>query len=94
MTTKQHLAKGMKVKILEKGEVIDEAIVKYVGTGGYPPTQEIEIESLNLQPGEMAEFAFIRHSNVSEGWRMIFKDPMTGDRCFSQRAPTYTFEPA
>ena len=95
MATKQHLTKGMKVKILENGEVIDEAIVRRVGSGGHPPTQEIEIESLGLHPGETTEFAFIRHSDPGrEGWRMLFEDPMAGGRCFSQRAPTYTFEPA
>ena len=92
---KQHLTKGMKVKILENGEVIDKAIVRRVGTGGHPPTQEIEIESLNLHPGETTEFALIRHSDPSrEGWRMLFEDPMAGGRCFSQRAPIYTFESA
>ena len=75
--------------------MIDEAIVRRVGTGGHPSTDEIEIESLNLHPGETTEFVFIRHSDPDrEGWRMLFEDPMTGGRCFSQRAPTYNFEPA
>ncbi|MDP2587283.1 MAG: hypothetical protein Q8P33_00720 [bacterium] len=95
VTVKQHLEKGMKVKILENGEVIDEAIVRRVGTGGHPRTQEIEIESLNLYPGKTTEFAWIRHSDPSrEGWRMLFEDPMTGGRCFSQLAPICVFEPA
>ena len=90
---KQHFTNGMKVKILEKGETIDEAIVQRVGIGGHPPTDEIEIKSLKFHPGETTEFAFIRHSDSDrEGWRMLFEDPMAGGRCFSQRAPTYTFK--
>ncbi len=93
--TGQHLTVGMKVKILEKGGIIDEAIVRSVGTGGQPLMQEVEIESLQLHPGETTKFAFIRHDDPNRaGWRMLFEDPMTGGRCYSQRASTYAFEPA
>lgn len=88
---KQHLVKGMKVKILEKGEVIDEANIRRLGTGKHSLMDEIEIESLKLHAGETIEFVFIPSR---EGWCMVFEDPMAGGRCFSQRGPTYTFEPA
>jgi hypothetical protein len=92
---KMHLTEGMKIKILENRDLIDEAIVQRIRTGGHPSTDEIEIKSLNLHPGEITEFAFIRHSDPDrEGWRMLFEDPFTGSHCFSQRAPTYTLEPA
>jgi len=89
------LTVGTKIKMLENGKMIDEGIVRRVGTGNHPAKQEIEVESLKLYPGEKTEFAFIPHNDQSKhGWRMLFKDPMAGGRCFSQRAPCYTFEPA
>ena len=91
--TNQNFVVGTKVKILENGEVVDEAIIRSVGIGGNPTTQEIEVESLKLHPGQKTQFAFIRHYSP-EGWRMLFRDPMAGGRCFSQRGPTYVIDPS
>lgn len=90
----QHLAEGMKIRILKEEEVIDEAIIKYVLYNGDELPDEIRIESLKLNPGKTFEFGFIQHIDlIKKGWRMLFEDPFTGSQCFSQRAPTYTFEP-
>ena len=77
------LQKGMRVNILQRGKKVDEAVVLRVDVG------EIEIESLKLRPGNKTEFGFVPNA----GWRVLFEDPFTGARCFSQRAPTYVFEP-
>lgn len=90
---KQHLTEGAEIRIFERGEEIDRAIIRRVGTSGDPATDEIQTESLKLFPGEKTEFVFFPHRDSDkEGWRMLFKDPMTGSRCFSQRAPAITFE--
>ncbi len=89
----QHLTIGMKIKVLEKSEVIDEAIIRRARIGENPLTQEIEAESLKLHPGKITEFAFIQDSDPDkQGWRMLFENPMGRGRCFSKRAPTYVFE--
>jgi hypothetical protein len=81
------LCTGIKAYLLESTEVIDEIIIHRVGES------EIEVESLKLTPGERIEFAFIQHKDPEkEGWRMLFEDPFTGKRCYSQRAPTYVIK--
>jgi len=88
-----NLAEGMRVKMFEGEEEIDECIVRRVSKGGNPLTDEIQIESLTLDPGAKEEFAFIPNTDPSkEGWRMLFPDP-GGGRAYSQRAPAYTFRP-
>jgi hypothetical protein len=87
------LKEEMRVNILQDGKKVDEAIVRRVGIGGDPPTEEIQIESLRLYPGDRKEFAFIRIGQIQIGWRMLFREPMTNARCYSQLAPTFTFEP-
>ena len=89
----QRLSTGMKVKILENGKEMDEAVVNLIGIGGWPLAQQIVVESTRLKPGEKTKFAFIQQESLQAGWRLIFKDPMTNTDCFSQRAPTYDFEP-
>ncbi|MFA6429930.1 MAG: hypothetical protein WCV84_05560 [Patescibacteria group bacterium] len=82
----EQFAQGMRVQVIQRGEAVDEAIIKRVSTGGNPPTQEVEIESLNHSPGRRTQFALI-----DGGWRMLFNDPMAGGRCYSQRAPSCSF---
>ncbi|MEK7089483.1 MAG: hypothetical protein AAB920_01560 [Patescibacteria group bacterium] len=89
----QRLRTGTKVKILENGKEIDEAVVNLIGIGGWPLAQQVVVESTKLKPGIQTKFAFIQQENLLAGWRLIFKDPMTNGDCFSQRAPTYDFEP-
>ncbi|MFA5163015.1 MAG: hypothetical protein WC441_00640 [Patescibacteria group bacterium] len=84
-----NLQKGAKVHLIEAGEKIDEAIICYAGNSNSSLTEEIKIESLRLFPGKKFDFAFI-----DGGWRMLFCDPMTRDRCYSQNAPVYRIEPA
>lgn len=78
------LKPGMRIHIIEYGEVIDEATILRV------QTHELAIQSLRLYPGETIEFAPVQNS---QSYRMLFEDP-AGGRCFSQRAPTYRLEPA
>lgn len=79
---------GDAVVMLEEGRLkIDEGIVRDV-------TKSIlKIESVMLHHGEVTEFAFFPEALSGRGgWRMLFEDPMTNRRCFSKRAPVYTFE--
>lgn len=87
---KHGLAVDQSVKLLENGKVIDEGILRRVGSGGNPIKPEVEYESQKLHPGEKVEFAFFSDRS---GWRYLFEDPMTRRRCFSQRSPIYTFQP-
>lgn len=47
---------------------------------------EITAESLKRFPGEQTQFAFF----PNDGWRMLFRG-LGGERCFSSRAPSYSF---
>lgn len=77
---------GMELEILERGEVIDRVIVKRTGFDRVLGKEEIEVECLALRPGNRFTFAFFPEA---EGWRMLFEDPFTDERCYSQRAPVY-----
>ncbi len=94
----QQLTVGMKVKVIEEGECVDEAIVRSVGTWENSGANKIGVESLKFCPGMTTEFVFIqvvqKDGQEEWGWRELFEDPFTYRSCFSQRAPTYTFESA
>lgn len=84
---------GQTVNIVENGKTIDRAIIRRVGRGGDPPGDELLVESLDRRPGAQTEFASIG-TCAPIGWRVLFADPFTGRRCFSQRAPAYEIVPA
>ncbi len=79
----QTFQKGIRVQIIECGEVIDEGLITR------DLRSEIEIESIQLHPGSRTTFAYFPSEY---GWKMLFEG-MDGERCFSQRAPTYQIKP-
>ena len=83
---------GFRAALLECGEVIDTVRILCVERGGEHNSLEMQIESLDLDPGAKEEFVFLAVRD-REAWRMLFEDPMAGGRCFSQRAPGYDFAP-
>lgn len=90
-----HYGIGQSVKMLENGEVIDEGILKKIGTGGDPKRFEIEFESKKLYPNSTEEFVFFPSNDEKmAGWRVLFKDPMGYGRCYSKRGPLYVFLPS
>lgn len=85
---------GQPVKLLQKGEVIDEGILRRVGTVGESDQPEVDYESTKYAPRVVETFVYFQdRDEANSGWKMIFSDPMAGGRCFSQRAPLYSFEP-
>lgn len=81
---------GMELEMLEGEEVVDRLLVKRVGRGGVPLRDEIDVESLDLHITRLFTFVYFPDRG---GWRMLFEDPLTENRCFSQRAPVYTIRP-
>ncbi len=85
---------GQLVSVLENDEIIDEGILKRIESGGNTERDEIDLESQKFDPGIMKELASFRHYDESKaGWRLLFKDPMTGRRCYSEYAPLYVLKP-
>ena len=79
------LALGTKVQLLDVNDVLDELIIKRIGEGGDPLTKEIELTGQEL--AKDATFAW-----MDDGWTLIFRDPFTGARVFSQNSPDYTIK--
>ncbi len=88
---KNGLAAGVKIRIFEKGKAIDEVIVSSVGLKEESKVV-VRIRSLDLYPGTEHDFGLVSEAG---GWELLFEGPMSSsERCFSQRAPAYVFEPA
>lgn len=85
---------GLRVAVVEKNEQIDEAVVRSFISGTNGDFDEIHIESLSLHPGVIRELIQCS-GRESEGreWAVIFKDPFTDSRCYSQRGPTFDIRP-
>ncbi|MEK7620944.1 MAG: hypothetical protein AAB395_01155 [Patescibacteria group bacterium] len=77
---------GMTVELLQSGDVLDTLTVTNIAS-----TTEITLQSVDL-PQLVEDFASFTLGNTRV-WRMLFEDPMTGKRCFSERAPVYTIHP-
>lgn len=88
MEKEKVLQNGMTVNILENHKVIDRALVLSAAA------KEVSVRSLQLYPGEAFDFAMIdAEGKTGSDWIMLFKDPFSGGRCFSERAPSYALEP-
>jgi hypothetical protein len=79
---------GLQLQVFQDGkeETEDEMVV--VRTGVWSDCSRITLQSLKKYPGE--EFDFVL---TSLGWKYLFKDPMAEGFCFSQRGPSYVFQP-
>lgn len=79
---------GDEIEILEKGKVIDHALVKRVENNPRTDCHEVTIESQRLHPRERSTFI-----SFSGGlhWLLLFEDPFTGAPCYNSRydAPHY-----
>lgn len=75
---------GGRVKIINNGNVVDEAIVLSVAEG--PNLRWIEVEGKH----EKTKFALFDESKNE--WKMLFNDPFTNILCYSERGPIYSFE--
>ena len=81
------LVVGMEAELIEAGEVVDRVIIRRVIAD-----EEVEIESLDLDPGARETFAAFPQPEDAR-WKMLFEDPFTYARCYSQRAPFYEIRP-
>ncbi|MDP3965024.1 MAG: hypothetical protein Q8Q20_05240 [bacterium] len=83
---------GQQVVMMEGQEAIDRGVIRRVTKGGHPERQVIDVESRQVAPNTTTSFVFIPHQQPERaGWRMLFRDPMTDELVFSQRAPCYRF---
>ena len=83
MSEMQMFLPGEIVRILKYGKVID--IVQII----CDRRSEIEVESLQANPGTHKEFAYIPDDH---GWKLLVEG-LGGERCWSERAPMYNILP-
>jgi hypothetical protein len=79
----KNLESGQDVYLIEieNNQIIDRLLVKKVKKDS---DYEVDLESLNLNPGNITTFAFIEN-----GWKMLFKCPMTKKRCYNKTGSVY-----
>lgn len=81
------LMTGIKAELVEANEVIDRVLITRVVS-----EDEVETESLEMDPGARETFAAFTEP-AGTRWKMLFEDPFTYRRCYSQRAPSYEIRP-
>lgn len=93
MSKSKALHTGMKVKMLDGDEVIDEGVVCRVDPDDHG-RKKIRVKSTRTYPGQFTDFALVAYGNMTPKWCMLFEDPFSGGLCYSQRGPSYDFVPA
>ncbi len=91
ISTTQKTKEGRPFKIVCKRSIVDEGMIRYVGS---LPQPRIKIQVFSGHSKGNFEFVFIRSDDLAQrGWRMLLKDSNGGkDPCFRINSPTYRFE--
>ena len=86
------MAVGSKINISDNEGFIEKTTVLSLTPGRAGLPKEISVRS--ARSGKTVEFAFFHDHQKPENsyWKMLFPDPMTGARVFSQRAPNLKIE--
>ncbi|MFZ4632138.1 MAG: hypothetical protein ACOYL8_02945 [Patescibacteria group bacterium] len=88
------LETGVKVKVLENDELIDEGIILGVGLHGKRSFRKIEFKSSILKIEGIIEFITFSEDDDGEEWYVLFKNPMhPAEKITSDCLPTYKFKP-
>lgn len=89
----EDLCVGASVEMLLGSRVIDHGVIRCLKPSSNPRfIREMTVESLDVFPGKVTEFAgFSFGGHQSRCWCVIFYDPFSDQRCYSERGPTYKF---
>ncbi len=91
ISTTQKTKEGRLWKMACKRSIVDEGVIRYVGS---LPQPRIRVQIFSGHSKGNFEFGFIRSDDPARrGWRMLLKDPSNGkDFCFIINSPIYRFE--
>lgn len=81
------------------GSLIDVVVVRDIELEG----QRITVQSIHMEPGMLSEFLYLPSGNVTidgtritvrtEGWRLLFWESGTSNKCINPNGPVYCIDP-